>query len=112
MGPKLWSPPRISLSRSASHFIHYLLEISTAHHSGTKYYFWADDSQLYLIFESWEAGATNDNMESLIKDKVKGLLLTLCVRIYSKTELSILCSTHLSVIPSELEMKSSQHQIL
>ncbi len=43
-------------------------KIITAHHSGTKYHFWTDDSQVHIIFEPSEGGAANDNMESLIKD--------------------------------------------
>ncbi len=46
----------------------HLGKITTADQSGTKYQFWVNDSQLDLIFESSEADAANDNMETLIKD--------------------------------------------
>ncbi len=38
-------------------------KIITVHHSGRKYTFWANDSQLYFIFGPFEVNAVNDNME-------------------------------------------------
>ncbi len=63
-------------------------KIITACQSGTKYCFWADDSHLYLIFEPLEAGAANNDMESLIEDISQWLIANCMCKNDSMTDIN------------------------
>ncbi len=60
------------------------------HDVGTKYHFWTDNSQLYLMSELSEAGAANDNMDYFIKAISHWLITSFMYKNDSKKEMSIM----------------------